>query len=134
VAIKRQRDDSDLVWSSDQGDLRRPGEDGRGGRKAGRGGRPRKGRGKDPAPARPTPGGRAKVRRETSGRRGKAVTTVSELPLSAAEVKALGAELKKLCGVGGTVRGGVIELQGDHRDKVLARLAERGIDAVAAGG
>lgn len=75
-----------------------------------------------------------KVRRETSGRRGKAVTTVSEIPLSDAEIKALANELKKLCGVGGTAKNRVIELQGDHRDKVLQHLKAAGYDAVAAGG
>lgn len=131
-----QRDDSDLVWSSDQGDLR--------GERSGSGRQGAKGKRRDgsrPASAakaaprtKPAAGTRAKVRRETSGRRGKAVTTVTDLPLPDAEVKALGKELKKLCGVGGTVRDGTIELQGDRREQVLARLAERGIDAVAAGG
>lgn len=75
-----------------------------------------------------------KVRRETSGRRGKAVTTVSDIPLSEAEIKQLGNDLKRRCGVGGTAKNGVIELQGDHREKVLEFLKAAGYDAVAAGG
>ena len=128
----RRRDDSDLVYSSDDGDLRRQGA-GKGSGKGG-GGR-KKGRPKPAAPAiRPPAGTRMKVRRETSGRRGKAVTTVSALPLSDAEIKALAVDLKRLCGVGGTTKNGAIELQGDHRDKVLAYLKEAGHQAVAAGG
>ena len=60
-------------------------------------------------------GGRVKVRRETSGRRGKAVTTVSGVPLNDDGLRELAGRLKKRCGVGGSVKDGVIELQGDHR-------------------
>ncbi len=134
MAIKRGGDDSDLVWSSDQGDLRcEGGKAGGAGRKGGKGGRKNR-KGAGDVRSAPAPGTRIKVRRETSGRRGKTVTTVSDIAMGEAEIKALAAELKKLCGVGGTARGGVIELQGDHRDKVLARLAEKGLNAVAAGG
>ncbi|HYI19054.1 MAG TPA: stress response translation initiation inhibitor YciH [Solirubrobacteraceae bacterium] len=79
-------------------------------------------------------GGRAKVRRETAGRRGKAVTTISNLPLDDAAVKALAGKLKKRCGVGGSAKAGVIELQGDHRDAVMEVLRAEGLDAVLAGG
>lgn len=124
--------DSELVYSSDEGDLRRskPSDSGpsRGGRKKG------KGRAAAAPVTRPPAGTRLKVRRETSGRRGKAVTTVSDIPLSEAEIKKLGNDLKRRCGVGGTAKNGVIELQGDHRDKVLKFLKEAGYDAVAAGG
>ncbi len=143
VAIKRGSDDSDLVWSSEQGDLRKDaggpsGTSSRGTSRAGgrqgkksRGGSSGRGAAGGGESGR---GGRIKVRRETSGRRGKTVTTVSGIAMSDADIKLLAAELKKLCGVGGTARGGVVELQGDHRDKVLARLKEKGLDAVAAGG
>ena len=104
---------SDLVYSSDGGDHRK------------RGG----------APKQPTAGGgRPKVRRETSGRRGKEVTTVSNLSLGDAELKALAKTLKKRCGVGGSAKNGVIELQGDHRDAVMATLRDAGYDPVLAGG
>jgi translation initiation factor 1 len=78
--------------------------------------------------------GRAKVKREVGGRKGKTVTTVSNLPLEDAQLKELAGKLKKRCGVGGSVKDGVIELQGDHRDVVLEVLRTNGYDAVAAGG
>ena len=84
--------------------------------------------------ARGAGGGRVKVRRETAGRRGKPVTTIANLPLDDAAVKALAGRLKKRCGVGGSARDGVIELQGDHRDAVMEVLRAEGLDAVLAGG
>jgi translation initiation factor 1 len=77
---------------------------------------------------------RVKVRRETAGRRGKAVTTISNLPLDDAGLRELATRLKKRCGVGGSAKDGVIELQGDHRDVVMAELKAAGYDAVLAGG
>jgi translation initiation factor 1 len=77
---------------------------------------------------------RVRVRRETAGRRGKAVTTISNLPLDDAGVRELAGRLKKRCGVGGSAKDGVIELQGDHRDVVMAELQAAGFDAVLAGG
>lgn len=126
-----KRDDSDLVWSSDQGDLRKSHEPARPSGPA----RPRskKKSGNAPAP-RAEPGTRLKVKRELAGRRGKAVTTISDINLSDAEVKDLAGMLKKKCGVGGTAKNGRIEIQGDHRDKVIALLKAAGHDAVAAGG
>src|SRR4051794_6901473 len=79
-------------------------------------------------------GGRVKVRRETSGRRGKAVTTISGVPLPDDGLRELAGRLKKRCGVGGSVKDGTIELQGDHRDAVLEALKADGYDAVLAGG
>ena len=78
--------------------------------------------------------GRVKVRRETAGRRGKAVTTVSGVALDPDGLRALAGRLKKRCGVGGSAKNGVIELQGDHRDVVVAMLREAGYDVVLAGG
>jgi translation initiation factor 1 len=77
---------------------------------------------------------RVKVRRETAGRRGKAVTTISNLPLDDAGLRELATRLKKRCGVGGSAKDGVIELQGDHRAVVMAELKAAGYDAVLAGG
>ena len=94
----------------------------------------RKARPADVTRARAAAGGRVKVRREIGGRRGKTVTTVSEVPLDDAGLKELAGRLKKRCGVGGSVKDGVIELQGDHRDVVLDVLRSLGYDAVAAGG
>jgi translation initiation factor 1 len=79
-------------------------------------------------------GGRVRVRRETAGRRGKAVTTVSGVPVGDEELKSLAGKLKKRCGVGGSAKSGVIELQGDHRDTVVAVLRAEGYDVVLAGG
>jgi translation initiation factor 1 len=79
-------------------------------------------------------GGRVKVRRETAGRRGKAVTTVAGVPVPDEELKALAGRLKKRCGVGGSAKAGVIELQGDHRDAVVEVLRAEGYDVVLAGG
>ena len=75
-----------------------------------------------------------KVRRETSGRRGKAVTTISDVPLADDGLRELAGRLKKRCGVGGSVKDGVIELQGDHRNVVMDVLRADGYDVVAAGG
>src|SRR5271156_5357432 len=78
--------------------------------------------------------GSVRVGRETKGRAGKGVTTVTGLPLPAAEIEALAAQLKKRCGSGGTVREGVIEVQGDHRDTIVAALVKLGWPAKKAGG
>jgi translation initiation factor 1 len=75
-----------------------------------------------------------RVGRETKGRAGKGVTVITGLPLSAAELEALAGELKKRCGSGGTVRGGAIEIQGDHRDALVAALIKLGWPAKKSGG
>jgi translation initiation factor 1 len=107
------RDDR-MVYSSSDGDLRKA---------------------RDPAlKARKAADGRVKVKRETSGRRGKAVTTIYDVPLADDGLKELAGRLKKRCGVGGSVKDGVIELQGDHRNVVIDVLKADGYDVVAAGG
>jgi translation initiation factor 1 len=78
--------------------------------------------------------GNVRVRREKKGRKGKTVTTVSGLPLPPEALKQLGAELKRMCGSGGSVKDGVIEVQGDHCDTLVAALAERGYQPKRAGG
>jgi translation initiation factor 1 len=70
----------------------------------------------------------AKLRMEKKGRGGKTVTVVDNLPNNAAFLKDLCQDLKRACGTGGTVADGAIELQGDLRDKVRARLVTKGID------
>ena len=64
--------------------------------------------------------------RETKGRRGKGVTTVSDVPLDEAGLLELAARLKDRCGRGGTVKGGVIEIQGDYRDRLASVLESMG--------
>jgi translation initiation factor 1 len=70
--------------------------------------------------------GVVRVGRETKGRKGAGMTIISGVPLNADDLKALGKELKKKCGTGGTVKNGVIEIQGDHRDKLVEELQTHG--------
>ena len=72
--------------------------------------------------------------RQTKGRKGKGVTLVSGLPLSLDELQELGTELKRRCGSGGTVKDATIEIQGDHRELIIAELHARGFAAKRAGG
>lgn len=78
--------------------------------------------------------GIVRIRRETSGRKGKGVTTISGLPLPHAELQALAKLLKKLCGTGGSVQAGIIEIQGDHRARLQRELEHRGYSVKLAGG
>ena len=78
--------------------------------------------------------GKVRVRREVGGRRGKTVTTIANVPLDDAGLRDLAGRLKKRCGVGGAVKDGVIELQGDHRDTVVDVLRGDGFTVVLAGG
>jgi translation initiation factor 1 len=75
-----------------------------------------------------------RVRRETQGRKGKTVTTVSGVPLADDALRALAGELKRRCGTGGSAKDGVIEIQGDHRDVLVAELEARGYTVKRAGG
>ena len=78
--------------------------------------------------------GIARVRRESKGRGGKTVSTISGVPLPLAELTALAAALKKRCGCGGALKDGVIEIQGDHVELLLAELTARGFRAKKSGG
>jgi translation initiation factor 1 len=106
-----------VVWSSTDGDLRKA-----------------RGRAGSDSKERRASGNRVRVKRETAGRRGKAVTTVYDVPLDDAGLRELAGRLKKRCGVGGSAKDGVIELQGDHRDVVVELLSAEGYDVVLAGG
>ena len=105
--------DTNMVWSSSDGDLRKA---------------------RDPKTVTRQTSGPVKVRRETAGRKGKTATTVFNLPLNDNEIRELAQHLKKRCGVGGSSKDGVIELQGDHRDTVVTALRADGYDIVLAGG
>ena len=83
--------------------------------------------------ATPAGDGIVRVSRETKGRAGKGVTLVRGLALDAAALAQLARDLKAACGSGGTVKDGVIEVQGEHRDKVIAVLRARGMAVKSAG-
>ena len=86
--------------------------------------------------AKPVPVGDGMVRvsQETKGRGGKAVTLVKGVALDDAALIALGKKLKAACGSGGTVKDGVIEVQGDHCDRVVELLKAQGLNVKRAGG
>lgn len=75
-----------------------------------------------------------RVGRETKGRKGAGVTIIRGIPLAADELAELAGNLKRQCGAGGTVYDGVIEIQGDHRDKVIEALKRPGWTIKRAGG
>ena len=85
------------------------------------------------APAAPA-NGRVRVGREVAGRSGKGVSVITGLPLAGDALEALATRLKKLCGAGGAVREGVIEIQGEHRERLVAELVKLGYDARKSGG
>ena len=102
------------VYSTDGGDLRRsPGE-------------------RRLPPAAPAGDGIVRIFREKGGRGGKVVTVVRGLDPGL--LKTVASDLKKLCGSGGAVKGDAVEIQGDHREKVVARLQATGYRAKPAGG
>ena len=78
--------------------------------------------------------GIVRVGRSTKGRGGKTVSTVTGVPLEADALRALAGELKRRCGTGGALKDGVIEIQGDHRDTLVAELEARGYRVKRAGG
>ena len=77
---------------------------------------------------------RVRVGREVAGRAGKGVSVITGLTLRADELEALATRLKKLCGAGGAVKDGKIEIQGDHRDRLVAELVKLGYEARRSGG
>ena len=78
--------------------------------------------------------GIVRVGRETGGRGGKTVTVVRGLALDETALASLAKRLKAACGTGGTVKEGVLELQGDHRDTLVALLEKQGWRVKRAGG
>jgi translation initiation factor 1 len=83
------------------------------------------------AKAVPRGDGNVRVSLQTKGRGGKAVTVVKGLALDDAALVALGKQLRSACGAGGTVKDGVIEVQGDHRELLIAALIKQGHKARA---
>ncbi len=82
----------------------------------------------------PTGDGIVRVSRETKGRKGKGVTLVKGLLLDDGALTQRAKQLKAACGSGGTVKDGVIEIQGDHCDKVIEQLQKQGFTVKRAGG
>lgn len=82
----------------------------------------------------PAGDGIARVRRESKGRGGKTVTTISGVPLAEEPLKELASTLKRRCGTGGALKDGVIEIQGDHVELLLAELTKLGFKAKKSGG
>jgi translation initiation factor 1 len=82
----------------------------------------------------PPADGIVRVGRTKSGKGGKTVTQVSGLAGSEAELKAALKELKRVCGSGGTLRDGLVEVQGDHRERIATHLAQRGHRVKLTGG
>jgi translation initiation factor 1 len=104
------------VWSSEQGDLRK------------------KATKSAPTKSLPPQQQTAYLHRESKGRGGKAVTLVKNLRLSPADMKALAKKLKAACGSGGTVKNNIIEIQGEHREKIAVALERMGYKVKIAGG
>ena len=111
-----KNDKSRIVWSSDEGDLRK----------------------KDQALTHtnslPPHQQVIYLHRDSKGRGGKAVTLVKNLSLTETDMKALAKKLKALCGSGGTIKDGVIEIQGEHREKIAEGLQKMGYKVKIAGG
>ncbi|MDO8905824.1 translation initiation factor Sui1 [Hydrogenophaga sp.] len=82
----------------------------------------------------PAGDGVVRVSRETKGRGGKAVTVVKGAAMAADALQTLGKQLRTACGSGGTVKDGVIEIQGDHVDRVMTALQAHGLKVKRAGG
>lgn len=110
------KNDHHTVWSSERGDLRKQ--------------KPRPARVKSLPPAQQT----AYLHRESKGRGGKTVTLVKNLVLSEADLKSLSKRLKQACGSGGTVKDGLIEIQGEHRKMIAETLEGLGYKVRIAGG
>ena len=110
------QDHNRTVWTSDEGDLRKTRA--------------------ETAKVKSLPPGDQTVylHRDSKGRGGKNVTLVKKLMLSEAEMKELATKLKQICGSGGTVKDGVIEIQGEHREKIADALKKLGYKVKIAGG
>ena len=78
--------------------------------------------------------GIVRIWRDKKQRRGKVVTVITGVPLAESDLSALGTQLKRQCGTGGTVKDGTIEIQGDHRDRLAEILRELGYQVKLAGG
>lgn len=117
--------DRRVVYSTEQGSLAKPMS----------GGKKRKARQSSQAPSIKSPAKQGvRIRRESKGRGGKNVCVIDGLSLADTQLKALLKRLKGQLGSGGAIKNGTIEIQGDHRDKLLMLLEKEGIKAKLAGG
>ncbi len=82
----------------------------------------------------PAGDGTVRVARSTKGRKGKGVTVITGLPLDHGALQKLAKELKQKCGAGGTLKDGIIEIQGEHRDLLVEELKKQGYAAKRSGG
>jgi translation initiation factor 1 len=82
----------------------------------------------------PKSDGIVRISRSTAGRKGSGVSVITGVPLQGKELKELAKKLKQKCGSGGTVKDGVIEIQGDHRDMLVVELQKYGWTVKKAGG
>ena len=89
---------------------------------------------KEESSSAPTGDGIVRIQRETKGRKGKGVMLITGLQLAPAELKALAKRLKQLCGTGGSIKDGVIEIQGDQRELIKTELEKQGHKVKLAGG
>ena len=110
------KSESRTVWSSDQGDQRKQQS------------------GHQKVKSLPPQQQTAYLHRDSKGRGGGVMTMVKNLALSDEEMKDLAKKLKQLCGSGGTVKEGVIEIQGEHREKIAEALKKMGYKVKIAGG
>jgi translation initiation factor 1 len=78
--------------------------------------------------------GVVRIQRDSKGRKGKTVTLVTGVPLEDPALRELLSELKRTCGTGGTLKEGVLEIQGDHRDTIFDELKRRGFKVKKVGG
>ncbi len=111
------KDNRPVVWSSEHGDLRK-----------------KKGQQKISKTSLPPQQQTAYLHRESKGRGGKTVSLVKNLVLSEKDLKALAKNIKRACGTGGTIKNGVIEIQGEHRQKIADVLQKLGYKVKKAGG
>ncbi|AKA47625.1 TPA: stress response translation initiation inhibitor YciH [Haemophilus influenzae] len=84
--------------------------------------------------ARPKGDGVVRIQKQTSGRKGAGVSVITGLDLSDEDLKKLAAELKKRCGCGGSVKNGIIEIQGEKRDLLKQLLEQKGFKVKLSGG
>jgi translation initiation factor 1 len=88
----------------------------------------------EPTIVRPKGDGIIRIQRQTSGRKGKGVCVISGFDIDDTQLLHLAAELKKRCGCGGSLKGGVIEIQGDKRDLLKSLLEDKGFKVKLVGG